>query len=367
MRIIEITGEPILHGGQEKFIANLISNLKDDSLIVDVLTPYNVDNDAFCETVHLRGGEVYSLELEFLPGKSRKLLLDPLTVFLKGKQYDVAHIHSGSISVLAYSALAAKRAGIEKVIVHSHSTGNPSIKHSIIRTLFGNTIKNNADYYLSCSYEAGRMKYSSEIVDNDLVIIQNGIDINQFAANETIRTKVRKSLDIPEEAFVIGHVGRFSEEKNHSFLINLFPVLMERIPEAKLLLVGDGELMNEIIELAHGMNIAGNVIFTGNVDEVTMYYQVMDIFVLPSVYEGLPFVALEAQAAGIPCLLSDGVSEDAVIGKNVERLSLADSDLWIESIAAYKGAERVDNSDALRKAGFDIVDTVNQIKRIYNN
>ena len=175
MRIIEITGEPILHGGQERFIASLVQEIGGEGCRMDVLTPYECDNEAFRGLVQEKGGEVTALELPFQPGKSRKLLLKPALDFLRGKGYDIAHIHSGSVSGMAYLAQAAKRAGIRRIIVHSHSTGYPSLKHEAIRFLFGLRMKGCVTDYLACSEKAGKVKYLPSVVRNRLAVIPNGI------------------------------------------------------------------------------------------------------------------------------------------------------------------------------------------------
>ena len=365
MKILEMTGEPILHGGQERFLSNLISNIDITGLQIDVLTPYKCDNRAFKELVISKGGRIYELSLPFHPGKSRKLLLDPLTKFLKGKGYDVIHIHSGSISVLAYSAFAARLARIKKIIVHSHSTGVSSLKHSVIRIVFGFLMKPCVTNYLACSEDAGIMKYSKAVVRKELMVVRNGIPINDYCRNNDKRIMIRNSLNIPEESYIIGHVGRFSEEKNHKFLINIFSKIVNMLPQSRLLLVGNGELLNEIKKEVANKKLSESVIFTGNVDNVQDYYQAMDCFVLPSIYEGFSLVTLEAQAAGLSCVISTGVPEDVMIGKNINRISLSCPQAWMDRIVANKDILPVDNSESIRVKGYDISNTADTIRKLY--
>lgn len=367
MNVIEITGEPILHGGQEKFIENVVENIDISSMRIDILTPHECNNAAFTEVIRSKGGEVYELNLPFRPGKSRKLLLEPVTGFLYGKQYDVAHIHSGSISVLAYEALAARRAGIKKIIVHSHSTGVSSLKQKVIRSVFGCILRTCATDYLACSYKAGEMKFPKGIVKKKMKIIQNGIPIEKYARDNTRRKIIRDKLNIDDETYVMGHVGRFSAEKNHLFIIDLFSEVHQRIPKSKLLLVGDGELVEKINEIVKNRGLSEDVIFTGNVDNAYDFYQGMDIFVLPSQYEGFPFVTLEAQAAGLPCIMSVGVPEIVVIGDNVQRIELEEKGKWIDACISYINRPIADNRKKIKDAGFDIVDTAKTIKMVYEN
>ena len=366
MNILELTGEPLFHGGQEKFITNLVQYMDDPSIVMDVLTPYSVDNDSFCELIEEHNGKVYSFDYEFVPGSNRKVLMKPLKDFLKSKNYDAVHIHSGSISFLAYAAETAKEVGIRKIIVHSHATGIDNLKHRIVRRVFGPKIKSNATDFLACSYKAGLDKYPKSIMNNKLVIIQNGINVQDYARDNDIRIKQRDALGIPQEAFVVGHVGRFTFEKNHTFLISAFEKYYKENPDSYLLLVGDGDLMTECKRITADKGLDSCIMFTGNVENVQDYYQVMDVFVLPSIYEGLPFVALESQAAGLPCIISTGVPEAAEIGSNVKRIPL-DEALWVQEIAAARTLGISDNTALMKEAGYEVADTVKQIKKIYKS
>lgn len=365
MNVIEITGEPILYGGQEKFLSNVVESIDMRDLHIDVLTPYVCENNSFRELIRSKGGEVYELNLGFCPGKSRKLLLQPIVGFLATKSYAVAHIHSGSISALAYGSLAAKRAGIQKVIVHSHSTGVSSLKHKAIRVVFGRILKKNATDFLACSHEAGVMKFPKSVVKNKLLVVKNGIPVDAYRRNDQIRKTQRDKYGINDDCYVIGHVGRFSQEKNHRFLIEIFKEVNKQIPNSKLLLVGDGELMDEIKKAVKELFVDNNVIFTGNVDTVQNYYQMMDCFSLPSSYEGFSLVTLEAQAAGLPCVISAGVPEDVVIGENVVRIELSDRQAWKDKVVLFRGVAPVDNTEQIKSEGYDIENTVRAVRKLY--
>lgn len=365
MKVLEITGEPILHGGQERFISNLIENYNYDDTVIDVLSPYNVDNNTFCELVSSRGGKVYNLGFDFRPGQSRREIVKPLRAFLSNGNYSVVHVHSGSISVLAYSAYAAKRSGVKKVLVHSHSTGIQNLKHKAVKVAFGGMLKHNTDHFLACSREAGLAKYPASVIRKQLTVIKNGVKISDYLVDPDERKSVREELGLSESDFVIGHVGRFSEEKNHKYLIDVFREIKSRCKSAKLLLVGDGETFDEVKK--YSSDLKDDIVFTGNVDNVQKYYMAMDIFVLPSIHEGLPFVLVEAQAAGLPCIMSTGVSEEAVIGANVHRISLDDRNKWIDLILKFREVGFSDNTKAITDAGYDIQTTVSQIRNLYND
>ena len=363
MRILEITGEPILHGGQENFIYNILENIENPDLKFDVMTPYNCENDKFRELIRSKGGKVYDLNLEFRPWKSRKLIYQPVLDFLRSQKYDVIHIHSGSISVLAYEAKAAKKAGIKKIIVHSHSTGVKGLKHTLIQTAFSPLLTTYPNVYMACSKEAGEMKFPRS-VQNKVIVIKNGINIKRFERNNTRGRELREKYHIPDDAYVIGHVGRFTVEKNHSFLIDVFEKVNEAIPNSYLLLVGEGELLEEIRMKANTLKSPGNVIFTGVVDEPQDYYNAMSCFALPSLYEGFSFVTLEAQANGLPCLVSTGVPDAVIINRNIMRMEL-DSQKWAEYILNHIGIRDANYTNIKEIAQFDICIAAKEIEELY--
>ena len=364
MRILEITGEPIFHGGQENFIFNILENIDNPDLKFDVLTPYNCDNDKFRELIRSKGGEVYELNLDFRPGKSRHQIYKPVLSFLSNQEYDVIHIHSGSISVLAYEAMAAKKAGIRKIIVHSHSTGTKGIKHILIQTAFSPILNSCPTNYMACSQEAGEMKFS-KTVQEKVVVVNNGIDLDKFKRNKAKGKELREKYHIPDEAFVIGHVGRFTVEKNHVFLLDVFRKISEKIPNSYLLLVGEGELFEEVKNKAKLIYLENNIVFTGVVDAPQDYYNVMDFFALPSKYEGFSFVTLEAQANGLPCIVSNGVPEAVAMTNQVARIEL-DEDKWTDYILKHKNfAVSIENEEILRQCGYDISASAELVERIY--
>ncbi len=364
MRILEITGEPILHGGQENFIYNILENIENPDLKFDVMTPYNCENDKFRELIRSKGGKVYELNLEFRPWKSRKLIYRPVLAFLRSQKYDVIHIHSGSISVLAYEAKAAKEAGINKIIVHSHSTGVKGFKHTLIQTAFSPFLKTCPNVYMACSKEAGEMKFPRS-VQKDVVVVRNGINLARFKRNNQVGLELRQKYSIQDESFIIGHVGRFTAEKNHDFLINVFDKIHRQNLDCYLLLVGEGELFGQIKKKIDLLNLNKNVVFTGAVDNPQDYYNAMDCFVLPSLYEGFSFVTLEAQANGLPCIVSTGVPEAIVLTKQIIRMDL-DVDKWAEYIVSIKGKRIADNTEVLRESGYDISSSASLIEGIYN-
>ena len=364
LKVIEILGEPIQHGGQEKFLQYLILKINPE-IAIDVITPYFCDNQTFVDQVQSKGGKVFEIHQDFNPGQSRRAIYKPLLLFLKENQFDIVHIHSGSVSVLAYAARAAKKAGVKRVIVHSHSTGIKSLKHFCVKTLYGQVIKHNATDFLACSYQAGEMKYPASVLKNRLVIISNGIQIDSYKRNDETRKRQRALLGISEKTYVIGHVGRFTYQKNHKYLIEVFQKIHEKIPDSRLLLVGEGELMEEIKQQVNNLHLEAVVIFTGSVDNVQDYYQAMDVFLFPSNFEGLGYVLLEAQAAGLPCIASTAVPEDVVLSEMSFIIDLTEENRWVQKAIEYQNTKSMNNDEAIRRAGYDIEKTITQINDLY--
>ena len=164
---------------------------------------------------------------------------------------------------------------------------------------------------------------------------------------------------------VIGHVGRFSKEKNHDYLIDIFFEIQKKDNRYKLLLLGDGALKDSLKLKAEKSGLSDSVVFTGNVSNVQDYMQAMDLFVLPSEYEGLGIVGIEAQACGLPCVFSTGVPEEAKLTENVKFVPLEDKDKWVATIKKMIKLPKLDNTEKIREAGYDINETAKQLESIY--
>lgn len=363
VRVLEAFGEPIMTGGQESFVFGVMEKMDMTGLAIDCLTAYEARNDRYKALVESKGGRIYSLNLPFAPGKSRGNIKKPFEAFLQSHSYDIVHIHSGSISVLAIMASVADKAGVKKVIVHSHSTGeNDDIKHKLLRKLASSSLRKHVDVYCACSKSAAEWKFESKYADKAL-IIKNGIDTERFSFNETKREYWRKKLGLTDK-FVVGHVGRFSHEKNHPFLIDVFEKIAEIDEQSRLLLVGDGEEMDNIQKLVKDNGLTDKVIFTGSVSNVEDYLQAMDVFVLPSLFEGFGIAAIEAEAAGLPVVASQAVPRDTAIS-TIEFMMLGDSDTWVDALLKYRDYTRTDGSCLVRGAGYDMSDSVSSVLKMY--
>ena len=364
-RVLEVFGEPISYGGQEAFFFSVLQHMDRDGLRIDVFTPYYCDNEHSRNMVRQYGGELFEIGLPFEPGKSRTNIYQPLAAHLKENGYDVIHIHSGSISVLALAALAAKRAKAKKIIVHSHATGtNKTIKYRLTKACMTPFLNDCPTDYCACSAEAGEWKFSRKAMKK-LIILKNGIELDRFRYSQETRRFVRENLGIGQDDFVIGHVGRFSLQKNQEFIIELLSQLKNRIPGIKAVFVGDGETMQAIRDLVQKKDLADSVRFIGNVGNVQDYLQAMDVFLFPSRFEGLGIVGVEAQANGMRVIASTNVPKDLGITSLVEFISLEDKQKWINAILQTQNQRRTDVSEQLRAAGYDVKDTADEVRNLY--
>lgn len=366
-KVLEVFAEPFSNGGQEAFVMNVLQAMDMTNLRVDLLTPYVSDNEYYKRILKSLGCGLYSWGLDFKPGKSRLFYIKLFNTFFSRHKYDVVHIHSGSISALTYIAFSAKKNGVKKIIVHSHSTGNAGWKHSLIRLLSAPVLDNSATDYLACSVSAGEWKFSHKTCCNRLKIVKNGIDIQKFRYNSEIRTSIRNELNISQDTVLLGHVGRLSAEKNQMFLLDVLNELSKKKDNYKLLLIGSGDDKDQIENRINYLGLQDKVILLGNVSNVCDYMQAMDIFLFPSLFEGLGIVAIEAQGAGLPVIASENVPEDICITQLVSRISLNNLNKWIQKIESIDVSKRIDVTSDIVAAGYDITDTAKVIRKTYIN
>lgn len=363
MKVLEAFGEPIADGGQEAFVFGVMEKMDMNGMTIDCLTAYDCRSEKYKGLVESLGGRVYALNLSFAPGKSRLNIRKPFREFLKEHYYDIVHIHSGSISVLAIMSSEADKAGVKKVIVHSHAAGDKdNLKHKVLRRAGSIMMCHHVNTYCACSEEAAEWKFESKYARN-AHIIMNGIDTKRFTFNPEKRAFMRHSNGL-DKKFVIGHVGRFTKEKNHEFLINVFKKVVSSEPAARLLLVGTGAEIDGIKAKVRNEALDDFVIFTGSINNVEDYLQAMDVFVLPSFFEGLGIAAIEAQCCGLPVIASDTVPKTTAVTEKMIYLSLqAGIGEWSNRILSYREVERTSSTKNLEF--IDIKKTAEQVRKLY--
>lgn len=304
IRVLQVLGKTNL-GGAESRIMDLYRHMDREQVQFDFLVHYR-EKGYFDEEIKKLGGEIYYLPSfrvynYFAYKKACRRFFEEHNYF--------AAVHGHMTSTAAIYLPEAKRAGIPLTIAHARSAGVDKGLKGIVTKILRRKLYKKCDRMFACSDLAaeavfGRKRYE----DNCVTIIPNAVDTKEFQQNEEIRTKIRREYGI-EEKFVIGHVGRFHYAKNHEFLLDIFSEVIKKKDNAVLMLLGDGPLKEETEQKARQLGIADKVIFLGNRTPVAPFYQAFDFFLFPSRFEGLPGTVVEAQAAGITCLISDTITK----------------------------------------------------------
>lgn len=361
IRILHVIGI-MNRGGAETMIMNLYRNIDRNKVQFDFVENSG-EPAAFDEEILSLGGKIY--RCPHYNGKNHFAYVKWWNTFFQkhSGEYPIIHGHLGSTAAI-YLSIAKKHGAY--TIAHSHSAGSGSAMYR----MFAYPTRYIADKFFACSKDAGISRYG-KTVGNDSIrcqVLNNAIDARRFSFNQETRKQVRSELHIAENAIVIGHVGRFVEAKNHLFLIDVFADVRKRDPNAVLLLIGDGERRAEIQAAIAEKHLDDAVILTGVRSNVWDFYQAMDVFVFPSVYEGLPVSLVEAQAAGLPCCVSSNVPKDSAITDLVQFISLEDrSEKWAEIALRSVKTSRPDMLSEIQNAGFDVISTANWLENFYLN
>lgn len=248
-----------------------------------------------------------------------------LIKFIRKEKFDLIHVN-GNSSTMVLELLAGKIAGCQTRIAHSHNT---TTEHPFINKLLYPFFELCLTNRMACSQEAGKWLFNNK----KFIVVNNGVDLNKYVPKHKIREKIRQMYCISNGDILLGNVGYFNYQKNQEFLIKLLPKLKANY---KLMLIGDGYNKQKLRQLVHFFKLEGRVIFTGNVDNVSEYLSALDLFVMPSRFEGLPFALVEAQAAGLWCIISSKISKQANLSDNVIYADIASQNLWVKKIETLK-------------------------------
>ena len=279
--------------------------------------------------------------------------------------YKIVHCHMNTMGIFAM--YAAYKEHIPIRILHNHSMINhffsrSEFKRNILKYILRTFCKIYPSHFCACSKAAGNWMYGKNF---NYTIFNNGINVDKFKFNPEIRESVRAELGL-QDKLVVGHIGRFCPPKNHIFLVEIFNKLLSSHDNAVLLLIGEGELLDQVKLKVKQLNIEDKVIFLGKQNDTSKYYQAMDVFCLPSRYEGLPVVAVEAQCSGLPCLFSTYVSKESKILDSTKFLSYDDTlDKWSQTMSELANNQRVDGAEQVRKCNFDMKDEAKKLELYY--
>lgn len=362
VRVLQIIGI-VCGGGVEAVIMNYYRYIDRNKIQFDFVVD-GYEKTLLDDEIKSLGGKVYHIE----PYKKNIFrYMSQIYHIVRDNHYDIVHSNMNTLSV--FSLFPAWLAGAHQRILHNHSTavrseGIRSVMKMILRPfapLFANR-------YAACSRLAGDWMYGKKMMASGKVtVINNAIDLNEYAFSQELRRKYRQELNIPADAFVVGHVGRFMYQKNHAFLIDVFHEVARQNPKAILMLVGDGELRPEIEQKVASYDLTDKVRFLGLRKDVKELYNCMDVFVLPSWYEGLPVVSVEAQANGLPSIFSDRVTKESSLTKSAIFLSLSSSAVnWATHILNVTDKRNKDALTELRDTGFDIEERAKFLEKWYD-
>ena len=279
-----------------------------------------------------------------------------LTGLTGNEAYDIVHIH-GNSATMALDLTGCLQ--VKRRITHCHNQARqPMVKKAVMGTMMNRLVTDP----VACSQSAGKALYTKPFT-----VIRNGINTERFQFSDRIRQETRAEYGL-QNAFAVGHIGRFSEQKNHERLIRIFEKVLMRQPKARLLLCGGGELEGRIREIVQDRRLEDRILFAGVVSNPEKYLMAMDVLVLPSLFEGLPLVGVEAQATGLPCVFADTITEEAAILPEVEFLPLDETDdRWAEVICKDRKTHREAAAKQVEEAGYGMDTVREQIRKLYRS
>ncbi len=359
MRILYILPTGLIMDGISSITLNYWEKILNKDICIDFAVPVVIESVE--KKIRKTDSKIYLIEgRKTNPVKYMRKLYK----LIKDNQYDIVHAN-GSSAMLTLEMLAAKKAGCKIRIAHSHNTKtNYPIVDKLLRPIF----KTSYTHAFACGEEAGKWLFGKRKFE----VINNGRDVEKFEYNQDMRKKLRKEYNL-ENQLVLGHVGTFNYQKNHEYLIDVFSELIKNSEKKyKLILIGDGKYKSAIEEKVKKLNIQNNVIFVGRTNEVQNWLQAMDIMIFPSRFEGFPVVLVEWQIDGLPCIISDKITDKVKLTDLVQFESIEKSPKeWAKKIENTRIEDREKSKPKILKqikeSGFDIKENAKELEKIYES
>lgn len=364
IRILQVLGTLDI-GGAESMIMNLYRKIDKNAVQFDFVIHTEKDG-YFSDEAESGGGHVFKAP-RYTGINHFHYIQWWEDFFIHHKEYQILHCHIRSTASIIVPI--AKKSGLI-TIVHSHSTSNGTGIKAKLKSIMQFPIRFQSDYFFACSQEAGEWLFGKRACRSSRYhFIPNSIDVQKFLFNPVIRKEVRKELHLSGKK-VIGNIGRAEEPKNQSFLLDIIYEMVKTDDSVRLLLIGDGKLLGQLKEKAHNLKLDDFVIFTGARNDVERMYQAMDVFVFPSIWEGLPVSVVEAQASGLQCLVSNRITTDVKLTKRIRYISLErGADAWAEMVRKILEYRRSgagnDDLESLKK--FESDNAAKQLQDFYLN
>lgn len=362
-----------LYGGIESFLFGAFECLDKSDYYVTFLTCGKSSYGLKREEIIRHGGKIDTIPI-LANNNIRKIrLYFALKQYIRVEKPDIIHINSGTISLLLIASIAARKEHCPQIICHAHNFDLN--KKNRIRILLRNILKKRifktAHAYLACSLEAAHWIFPSHVVEKGgVIIIPNGIDTAKFKYDEAKRIAFRNKLGISNE-LIIGNIGRFQGQKNHKFMIEIMKEVLLLRSDVKLLLVGVGELRQTIEQQAIKEGVYNHILFLGERNDIDVFLSAIDVFILPSLYEGLGIVAIEAQAAGARTIVSTTLPPETNVTGNIKYLPIYDRNsakIWAQEICKCNNHfHRIAQNHIVYEAGYDIHDCYKRMFDIYMN
>lgn len=350
-------------GGAETMVMNYYRNIDRSKVQFDFMV-HRQERGAYDDEIESLGGKIYRMPpvRPWTASSYRKIVRQ---FYAAHPEYKIIHSHMSELGY--YDFLEAEKAGVSVRICHAHNRPYGLDIKSPIRWYYKTMMRPHVTDLFMCGKESGEWLFGKENQDR-FVQMNNAIDAAQYRYNPTLREKVRKSLNIENDQIVIGHVGRFNPQKNHKFIIDIFREVHRMVPSAVLMLIGDDshDYGIEIHKKVNQLGLQESVKFLGTRNDVHELLQAMDVFLFPSLFEGLSVASVEAQAAGLPVLISDGVPIECKKTDLVQVRSLKDSpEIWAQTVLENAKIPRRDTYEEIKAAGFDIKKNVQSLQDYY--
>ena len=349
-KVLHLVSSLSINSGLMSVIMNYYRAIDRNKVQFGFLYFKKVPDNTYEDEIKLMGGEIFYFQLnQYNPFKSFKCVFEEIA-----GRYDILHVHE--LYLMFAAEKIARNNGIKKIIGHAHTIKySENIISGIRNRILCIGLNKRCDYRMACSEEAGKVFFGNNIYLNKFCVLNNAIDVDLYRFNKSKRDKIRKEMQVSDNEILIGHVGRFTHPKNHPFIVEIIDGLVNRDRKYKLVLIGDGEGEKQIKTLVKEKNLVENVIFLGSRMDVNLLYSAMDIFLFPSLYEGLGFVAIEAQANGLKCFLSNAVPKRAKVLDSCQIIDLClGSDYWVEEIINSDIRREINGVEIVSKSGFDI-------------
>lgn len=359
-RILNVLGR-LDRGGAETMVMNLYRNIDRSKVQFDFVV-HTKDKCDYDDEVRALGGKIYSLPS--YTGKNHSQYKRAWNIFFEDHpEYKLVHGHIRSTAAIYLKV--AKKYGLI-TIAHSHNTSSGKGLSAFVKNIMQYPIRNISDYLFACSEFAGNWLFGEKASKkNNFFLLKNAIDVEDFIYNEEVRKMKRQEFNL-DGKFVIGNVARFHPQKNHTFLIDIFKKVHDKNNDAVLMMVGQGDLQPQIKKKIDDLGLGNNVIFTGVRTDIPDLLQAMDIFVFPSLFEGLGIVTVEAQAAGLECIVADTIPREAFVTNLIDSVSLRESaDTWAEKILKNSNYERRNTYNEICDSGYEIKDTSKWLEDFY--